>query len=446
MDPITGTLERIHAELAGERGGQLADYIPELAAADPDRFGLALVSMGGTVYRAGDAEPFTIQSVSKPFVHALALADNGLDAVLARVSAEPSGEPFNAVSIEPGTGRPANPMINAGAILTTSLVAGSGPGQRFARIHAALSAFAGRELAVDEATFASERATGDRNRALAYLMRAAGSLTEPVEDACDTYFRQCSVLVTTADIATMAATLANGGVNPRTGERVVGEREAGQVLTVMATCGMYDYSGEWLLRAGLPAKSGVSGCVVAASPAQFGIGLFSPPVDPRGNSVRAVRAARRITEAFELDLVRHAGLSAPVIRRRGDGSAPAAGRLSPSDTELLGEHGRRIAVLDLQGELDFAAAELVVAELLGLAGSGVRLLLLDLALVWRMRPVAAGLIGAALTDLAHDGVRTAVAGPAADQVAATQRFTHIGEALKWCEDTLLAEVRRASRA
>ena len=209
----------------------------------------------------------------------------------------------------------------------------------------------------------------------------------------------------------------------------------------MATCGMYDYSGEWLLHAGLPAKSGVSGCLVAASPAQFGIGLFSPPVDGRGNSVRAVKAAKRLAEAFELDLVRHAGLSAPVVRRRGDGSAPAAGRLSPSDTAALRAHGRRIAVLELQGELDFAAAELVLAELRAPAGSGARLLLLDLALVWRVRPVAAGLLSTALTDLARDGVRTAAAGPAAGEVAAARRFAQPAEALAWCEDTLLAEVR-----
>jgi glutaminase len=192
---------------------------------------------------------------------------------------------------------------------------------------------------------------------------------------------------------------------------------------------MYDYSGEWLLRAGLPAKSGVSGCVVAASPAQFGIGLFSPPVDPRGNSVRAVRAAQRLAGFFELDLVRHAGLSAPVIRRR----------LSPSDTAPPAEHDRRIAVLELQGELDFAAAELVLAELLALAGSGVRFLLLDLTLVWRMRPVAADLLSAALADLERDGVRTAVAGPAAAQVTASRRFARAADALAWCEETLLAE-------
>jgi glutaminase len=411
VDPITRILRTVHAELSDVRGGTLADYIPELAGADPDRFGLAVAGVHGTVYRAGDAGEFTIQSVSKPFVLALALADLGLDAVLARVGAEPSGEPFNAVSLEPGTGRPANPMINAGALVTTSLVAAGDPAERFARILAALSAFAGRSLAVDEATFASERTTGDRNRALAYLMRSAGSLTGPVDAVVDTYFRQCAVLVTVADIAMMAATLANGGINPRTGARVVGERAAGQVLTVMATCGMYDYSGEWLLRVGLPAKSGVSGCVIAASPAQFGIGLFSPPVDERGTSVRAVLAARRLSQAFDLDLVRHPGLSAPVLRRRDEASATT--------------------VLQLQGELDFAAVESVLADLLALPGSATRLLVLDLTAVSRIRPPAAGLLTATVAELARAGVRTALVGDDTGLITGGRWFTRRADALAW---------------
>jgi glutaminase len=442
MDPITRTLRAIRTELADERGGELADYIPQLAAADPARFGLALVSMEGTVYRAGDAAPFTVQSVSKPFVYALALADHGLEAVLDRVAAEPSGEPFNAVSIEPGTGRPANPMINAGAILTTSLVTATGPEERFARILAALSAFAGRPLGVDAATYASERETGDRNRALGYLMRAAGSLTEPVDEAVDTYFRQCSVLVTVVDIATMAATLANAGTNPRTGVQVVGEREAAHVLAVMATCGMYDYSGEWLLRAGLPAKSGVSGGVVAASPAQFGIGLFSPLVDDRGNSVRAVRAVQRISQAFDLDLIRHVGLSAPVVRSRGDGSTPLPGRRPAAEEAALREHGSAIVLLALQGELDFAAAELVLTDLLALPAAGARLLLLDLELVTRVHPVAAGLLAAAVEDLAGAGVRTAVAAAPAGELTGARAFERAADALAWCQDALLGEVSR----
>jgi len=288
FDPIGDLLGRIRAEFASNRPGEVADYIPQLATVDPAAFGLALAGVSGSVYEAGDTDvPFTIQSVSKPFVYALALAlaDVGMDEVLARVGVEPSGEAFNAISLEPGTGRPDNPLINAGAILISSLVTGADPEERSARILVLLSRCAGRDLVVDDAVFRSEHDNGDRNRALAHLMRASGSLTMPVDEAVDVYFRQCSVLVTAADLAVMGATLANGGVNSRTSVVAMEQAVAEQVLTVMATCGMYDFSGEWLFRVGLPAKSGVSGGLVAVSPSQFGIGMYSPPLDERGNSV-----------------------------------------------------------------------------------------------------------------------------------------------------------------
>jgi glutaminase len=338
-DPISRTLQAIHDELEPNDDGAVADYIPTLAAADPDRFGLVVASLGGHVYSAGDADdPFTIQSVSKPFVHALALAELGLEEVLRHVGAEPSGEAFNAISLERGSGRPLNPMINAGAIVTTSLLAtDSGPG--FERILAGLSGFAGRRLDIDEATFESERETGDRNRALGYLMRAAGSLRSPVEPIVDAYFRQCSVLVTAADLAVMAATLANGGVNVKTGARVVGPAEAAQAVTVMATCGMYDYSGEWLLRAGLPAKSGVSGALLAVSPGQFGIGLFSPRVDAGGHSVRGgSRPAHHRCVRTRPDPPPRSDLASGAGARR----ARRRGRLEPAGrTRLRGRRNHR---------------------------------------------------------------------------------------------------------
>ncbi len=277
IDPITRQLEGVLVELAGEDDGALADYIPELARVDPALFGIALVSARGHIYRAGDADAlFTIQSVSKPFVYAMALADLGIERVLERVNVEPSGEAFNAISLEPGTGRPANAMINAGAILVTSMVPAEDEVHRFDRILQMFSAFAGRQLDVDEAVYRSEVATGDRNRALAYLMRNAGVLAGSVEAAVDVYFRQCAIRVSAADIATMAATLANRGLNPVTGVRVVDRGVASHVLTVMSTCGMYDYSGRWLVDVGLPAKSGVSGAVVAASLDEFGVGRVQP--------------------------------------------------------------------------------------------------------------------------------------------------------------------------
>jgi glutaminase len=358
-DPITRALEGLLHECNADAGmGALADYIPELARVDPDQFGIVLESHEGDAYAVGDATaPFTIQSISKPFVHALALEELGLAAVYERVGAEPSGEPFNAISLEPGTGRPANPLVNAGAILTTSLVSGG-----FERIAAGLSAFAGRPLEVDEAVFESERRTGDRNRAIAYLMHGAGSLRGDVDEVLDTYFRQCSLIVTAADLAVMAATLANAGRDPVSGERVVGEDTAQHVLSVMAMCGMYDSAGAWMLHVGLPAKSGVSGGVLAVSPGQFGIGLFSPRLDATGNSVRGVLACERLAERFGLHLLHDATAGARAAKVLLDGD-----------------------VLRLRGDIDFAAADLVLRLSRERDGAP---LALDLSGVTRLHPVA----------------------------------------------------------
>lgn len=409
FDPIGQALGRIRAELVDDDRGAVADYIPQLGEADPTAFGLALVGVAGSVYRAGEADvPFTIQSISKPFTYALALADVGVDGVLTRVGVEPSGEAFNAISLEPGTGRPSNPMINAGAILTTSLVAGSGPAERFERIRDLLSRCAGRELGVDEAVFRSEHDTGDRNRALAYLMRHAGSLSCDVEDAVDTYFRQCSVLVTAVDLATMAATLANGGVNPRTGEEVLAQATAEQVLTVMATCGMYDFSGEWLFRVGLPAKSGVSGGVVAVSPSQFGIGLFSPRLDERGNSVRGVGASEIISERFLLHLMHQVDRTAPTFER----VAPDGGGVVAADGEgttvSVGDAPRDedVAVLAVQGYLEFASAEQALLSLRTHTddAEAPEALVIDLSHVTRCHPLAAALLDSMIELIESRGV------------------------------------------
>ena len=364
-DPITAALQAIHDESVAEADpGVVADYIPELSHADPDLFGIVLESHDGDAYAAGDATvPFTIQSISKPFVFALAVESLGLDAVSARVGAEPSGEPFNAISLEPGTGRPDNPLVNAGAILTTSLVDGG-----FERIAECLSAFAGRELELDEAVFESERRTGDRNRAIAHLMRGAGSLVSPVDDVLDAYFRQCSLLVTAADLAMMAATLANAGRHPVSGAHVVREDTAQHVLSMMAMCGMYDAAGAWMLRVGLPAKSGVSGGVMAVSPGQFGIGLFSPLLDATGNSVRGVLACERLADRFGLHLLHDATSGARAAKVLQDGD-----------------------VIRLRGDIDFAAAELVLRKSVERGGAPLEL---DLSGVTRLHPVAQRLLDA----------------------------------------------------
>ncbi len=447
VDPITRTLTEIQQRFVADERGELADYIPQLAIADPRLFGIALASLDGRIYQAGDAlAEFTIQSVSKPFVHALALADCGLEAVLARVGAEPSGKAFNAASLDPATGRPVNPMINAGAIVTTSLVEAADPAERFERIRAFLSAFAGHQLEIDEAVYESEVETGDKNRSLAYLTRNAGALTAPVDATLDVYFRQCALLVTAVDLAVMAATLANGGVNPVTEEAVVTDEIAGHVLSIMGSCGMYDYSGEWLLRVGLPAKSGVAGGLIAASPAEFGIGLFSPLLDPRGNSVRGIEVCLELSTRLQLHMMHHPGHPAPVVYLAQTGktlrsSAPR----NPQEQARLTADGEAIIIRGLQGDLNFAAAERVMSSLdavMRADAAGRRWLIFDVDRVGHLQRAAAAMLTALITALSAVNVTVVVVD--ADQRALLPElmvFSSLDLALKWSEDALLADPR-----
>ncbi|WP_328723989.1 glutaminase A [Streptomyces sp. NBC_00247] len=387
------------------RQGEVASYIPELSRVDPDAFGLALVSMDGHVYSAGEARtPFTVQSVSKPFVYALALAELGLDEVSAWVGSEPSGEAFNAINLERGTGRPANAMVNAGALVASSLVPDTPEHPRFERILTFLGRFAGRALDVDEAVYRSESATGDRNRALAYLVRSAGGLPVDPVTATGTYFRQCAVRVTAVDLAVMAATLAHGGVNPVTEDRVVSEEVAAQVLAVMATCGMYDASGEWLLRVGLPAKSGVSGGLIAAGPARFGLAAYSPPLDAAGTSVRGRAAFAALSERLGLHLMLNPALpgSTVTLVTTGEDPPPGGGRAAEG----------RVAVVAAQGSLDFTAAERVLYGLDEAGSGGAPSVVLDLRQVNGIEPVAYAMLRQGLARLERAGHHVALVDPA----------------------------------
>jgi glutaminase len=270
--PIQRHLEGLHARYAGLRDGEVASYIPELAKADPERFAICIATTDGRVYEVGDARlRFTIQSISKPLTYGLALGDRGLDAVLRKIGVEPSGDAFNSISLEPGTGRPLNPMINAGAIAAASLVAGRSPQDQAARLLAVYSLYAGRALEVDDAIYESERSTGHRNRAIGHMLRNFEIVDDP-DPALDLYFRQCSVAVDCRDLSVMAATLANGGLNPLTGERALDAVHVERVLSVMTTCGLYDAAGEWVFRVGMPAKSGVGGGILVVRPGPLGLG------------------------------------------------------------------------------------------------------------------------------------------------------------------------------
>jgi glutaminase len=216
------------------------------------------------------------------------------------VNVEPTGEAFNSIVLDESSNRPYNPMVNAGAIATADLIKGKDYPERVSRMLAMFGRYAGRDVYVDNSVFMSERLTGHRNRAIAHLMRNFGMVGEHFEDSLELYFQQCSVLVTCHDLAVMGATLANGGMNPVTGVRAIAADYVKDLLSIMLSCGMYNYAGEWAFRVGLPAKSGVAGGVVAVVPGKLGIGIFSPRLDEKGNSVRGVRVCEALSQRFGL--------------------------------------------------------------------------------------------------------------------------------------------------
>ncbi len=284
--------------------GDVADYIPALARVDRRLFGFTIVGVNGGVHEVGDAgHAFSIQSVSKPFVFALVCQAIGPEPARERIGVNATGLPFNSVmAIELNADRTMNPMVNAGAIATTSLVPGETAEAKWRFIQAGLSRFAGRDLVLDQEIYESEAATNLRNRGIAKLLEGYGRMYFDALEATDVYTRQCSLLVTAHDLAVMGATLADGGVNPVTKERVIDPLVCKRVLASLATAGLYERSGDWLFEIGLPGKSGVGGGIVTISPGKGGLGTFAPPLDAAGNSVKGQRVTKYLSEKLGLNL------------------------------------------------------------------------------------------------------------------------------------------------
>ena len=301
-DPQTA-VNAAYAKFKGDTDGKNADYIPALAKVDPNLFGIALVTVDGKVYAAGDiSTEVSIQSISKVFTMAQVIQEQGPEAIEKRIGVDATGARFNsiiaveAVKTVQGTGAPEmNPLVNPGAISATSMVIGASADEVWNKIIGTYNDYAGRSLSVLQDVYKSESDTNQRNQAIGALMFAYGYIKNNWQQAVDLYTRQCSVGVNAKDLATMAATLANGGKNPVTGKQVVDDVKVPEVLAVMATAGLYDDSGKWLYHTGLPAKSGVGGGIIAVSPGKFGIAVVSPPLDDAGNSVRAQRAITAIS-------------------------------------------------------------------------------------------------------------------------------------------------------
>src|SRR4051794_36813772 len=373
-----------------------------MADVDHDAFGICLATVDGYVYEVGDTRTdFTIQSISKTFTYGLALADRGFAAVDAKIDVEPSGEAFYEISLGPETGRPYNAMINAGAIAAASLVAGDTLDARYERVRAAFSRCANRELAMDEEIFRADLAVAHRHRAIGHLLRGSGVIETDPGPAVELYYRQCALRLDCRDLALMAATLANNGVQPRTGDRVLAPEIVERVLSVMTTCGMYDAAGEWVADVGLPAKSGVGGGVMAVLPGQRGIALFSPRLDRHGNSVRGVAACRQISRELELHFLHVASERRSAIRASWDvGAAPSSRRRTPDEQDVLNAFGACARLYALHGDLLFAGAESVIRELTERAGE-LDVIVLDISRVSEIAGIARTMLAATQASLAE---------------------------------------------
>jgi glutaminase len=442
--PILGYLQRLHDEYQELDTGAIADYIPELGTADPSWFGICLVTADGHVYEVGDSgHEFTIQSISKPFVLGMALEDRGRDAVLSRIGVEPSGNPFNAIVVDEASNRPFNPMVNSGAIVATGLITGADIPTRRTRVQDTFARYVGHPVEIDEAVFESERLTGDRNRAIGYLMRGFGMLEGDCEETLDLYFQQCSLRVTCRDIATMAATLANRGINPVTGERALDEEFVPDVLSVMSSCGMYDYSGAWVYKVGIPAKSGVSGGIIGVLPGQLGIAVFSPPLDAQGNSVRGIRVCERISEDLALHVLRVHPTVGSGVRRTYRGGAARSNVVRPAAAlQFLDHHDGAIVVHEMQGDLHFTSMESAFRAITDDIADA-EYVILDFRRVMNVDNAARSLLDS-LDELLTMSTRTLVIAHAAESDLTNPTwseraaFSDVDLALEWCEDQLLA--------
>ena len=340
--PVPDYLQHVLHSCQANDAGALADYIPELAQANPNYLALALATIDGNLYTVGDCEvEFTIQSMSKPFAYALALQQLGLDRVAQKVGVEPSGEAFNQISLDPDAHHPKNPMINSGAMTVHALLGEGGAEQ----IRALLSELAERELVFDEKVYQSERQTAFRNLSIAYMLRTFGVIEQDPQQVVEGYIRQCAILVTVQDLAKMASVLANGGVQASSGKRIFSAAVVRQVLSVMLSCGMYDAAGDWLSHVGIPAKSGVAGGVLGALPGQVGLAAFSPKLDEHGNSVRAMAMFERLSQDMGLHVMQGTPSAQTILQSR----------------QVLEEHNT--VVYELRGVLQFTESEMLLRHM-----------------------------------------------------------------------------------
>src|SRR4051812_13687225 len=446
--PLLRFLDQCLEKFAGNEAGAVADYIPELSKADPAHFGISLATLDGHVYEVGDSQiPSTIQSMSKPFVFALALDTLGAARVESAIGVEPSGDPFNSIRLN-AENHPFNPMVNAGAIACSGLIHEAKGDAAFEYIREALGRFAGRTLGIDGAVYASESATGDRNRAIAYLLRTNAVLKDRVDSVLDVYFRQCAILVTARDIAVMAATLANRGLNPVTGQQVMTPYAISRTLSVMTSSGMYDYAGEWIYRVGIPAKSGVGGGILAALPARLGLGSYSPKLDSHGNSVRGIRVCEALSAHYDLHMLnRSDDARTSIIADYSIGQNPSRRSRRPHERDILATHHDQVRVIELVGTLSFSNVDYVSRQLASKPRP--QFVIFDLRRVTSLTRAGARLVAEEFRELAAHNVTVILAGVKrgsrewdiirewSGSLKNVRDFYLLDTAIEWAEDQLV---------
>jgi glutaminase len=305
LDPITQTLAIEYQKYRHDNAGKTASYIPELAKADPHLFAIVVITTKGKMYSLGDANiPFAIESISKPFVYALALQDNGEEMVTNLVGLNATGYPFNSIkALEERPDHLQNPLVNAGAIMVTSLIKGADTTDKWRRTLTFFSQLSDGKLFLGLPVYQSEMNTNRRNQALTHLLHSYGMLKTDPKDTLERYTKACSIMVTAKQLAIMGATLANKGVNPLTQQPIIAPQYVGNVLAEMTVNGLYENSGTWWVKVGLPAKSGVSGGLLAIVPGKMAIVVFSPALDKAGNSVRGQAVIKELSQRWKLHLL-----------------------------------------------------------------------------------------------------------------------------------------------
>jgi glutaminase len=445
---------RLHTKLAGETGGEVVGYIPELLKARPEWFGISIATVDEAVYSIGEADlPFTIQSVSKPYLYGYALREYGREFVLDHIGVEPTGEAFNAIVLDEVNNRRFNPMVNAAAMAVAELMKGERADERRQNMRHLFAQVAGHPLSVNDSGFRSEHATGRRNRGVAYMMLNSGMTKHDPEEILDLYFQQCSINVTCDHLAIMAATPANDGIIPKTGEAVLRSGNVRHVLTVMNSCDMYNYAGQWTYEVGIPAKSSVSGAIMAVIPGQLGIGVYSHPVDIHGNSIRGVRVYQEISDEFSLHVFNNRTNVRSVIRREYRCDVVNSKRLRRScGREVLKRERKRIVVLELRGALFLGSVERRIRRVNALASEADHVVI-DFKRVNLPDDAATKLVQRMATSLmplesdvlmTHLGAADALSDlhqqmAAFEEAGGVRLFRDTDSALEWCEDRLLAE-------